>query len=146
MLTFLDFPLTINISSFLFLFFFKFGCVGSSLRHVGSKFPDQGSDLGPLSWEHGVFIAGSLGKALILSFWTGVAILLSLHSWFRCYIVKTLANVHSLLSKTAFKCFGHCIFTLFANPQCLYWTMSWYCSSISHCPPEWLNYMALYAY
>ena len=42
-----------------------------SLRHVNSLvaacgiwFPDQGLDLGPLHWEHGVLATGSPGKSL----------------------------------------------------------------------------------
>ena len=41
----------------------------SQLRHAcGIQFPDQGSNLGPLHWEHGVLSTASPGKSLQVSF------------------------------------------------------------------------------
>ena len=34
------------------------------LWHVGYKFPDQGSNPGPLNWVHGVLSIGPPGKSL----------------------------------------------------------------------------------
>ena len=38
---------------FFFFFFFLFGCIG---WHAGSLFPDQGLNLCPLQWKHGILI------------------------------------------------------------------------------------------
>ena len=34
------------------------------MQHVGSQFPDQGSNLRPLQWKHGVLTTGPPGKSL----------------------------------------------------------------------------------
>ena len=46
---------------FLFLLFLLFG---HTVQHVGSQFPDQGSNLHPLHWKHGILISGPPGKSL----------------------------------------------------------------------------------
>ena len=68
--------------SFLKIFIYLFGCIGSQLQHAGSlvvaceplvaacgiQFPNQGSNLGALHWERGVFATGPPGKSLLLLF------------------------------------------------------------------------------
>ena len=39
---------------------------GHSAQHVGSQFPKQGLNPGPLQWKHGVLIAGPPGKSSVL--------------------------------------------------------------------------------
>ena len=47
--------------SFLFfLFFLLFGCI---VRHMGSQFPNQGSNPHPLQWKHRVSTTGPPGKS-----------------------------------------------------------------------------------
>ena len=62
-----------NISSLkkIFLFVYSFGSTRYQLQHAGSlvvtcgiSFPDQGSNPGPLHWEHGVLDSGPPGKSL----------------------------------------------------------------------------------
>ena len=65
---------------YLSIYLFIFGSAGSQLRQAGSlvaacgiffqlqhacgiQFPDQGSNLGPLHWEHGVLPTGPPGKS-----------------------------------------------------------------------------------
>ena len=43
------------------LFAFFFGC---TRWHVGSQFPNQGSNLRPLHWQHGFLTTGLPGKSL----------------------------------------------------------------------------------
>ena len=50
-----------------------FGFFGHTLLHAGSQFPDQGSNLCPLHWEHRVLTTGPPGKSqsqtfLVMSF------------------------------------------------------------------------------
>lgn len=49
-----------------FLLFFKclFGCAGFQLWYVGGT--DQGSNLGPLQWGHGVVAAGPQGSPYVI--------------------------------------------------------------------------------
>ena len=61
------------LKNILFLLIDLFGCTRSQLPHVGSlvaasriQFPDQGSNLGPLHWEHSVLTTGPPGKSLFL--------------------------------------------------------------------------------
>ena len=54
------FPIN-NSGLFAFFFVFYFGC---TRWHVGSQFPNQGSDLHPLHWKHGFLITGLPGKSL----------------------------------------------------------------------------------
>ena len=55
----------------LFICFYLFDCTGPSLWHAGSLvgtcrifFPNQASNLGPLSWERGVLATGPPGSPL----------------------------------------------------------------------------------
>ena len=51
--------------------------------HIGSQFPDQGSNLHPLPWEHGVLTTGPPGKShlwILMSSCTESGVLYS--SWF----------------------------------------------------------------
>ena len=50
-----------NSGLFAFFFVFYFGC---TRWHVGSQFPNQGSNLRPLLWKHGFLITGLPGKSL----------------------------------------------------------------------------------
>ena len=49
--------------SFLFVFFF-----GHTPWHVGSLYPNQGLNPGPLRWKHQVLTTGLLGKSSVVSF------------------------------------------------------------------------------
>ena len=49
---------------YLLLNTFLFGCVGSQLWHVKSSSLNQGLNLGPWHWEHGILATGLLGKSL----------------------------------------------------------------------------------
>ena len=65
-------------------------CTAYYLQHAGSlvvackllvaacgiQFPDQGSNLGPLHWEHRVLATGPSGKSLVLSFLRVVVVVL----------------------------------------------------------------------
>ena len=53
----------VSVSSFSF-FFFNICLFGHAMWHVGSLFPNQGSNLRPLPWKHGVLTTGPPGKAL----------------------------------------------------------------------------------
>ena len=44
---------------FFYLFIYLFG---RAVQHVGSQFPDQGLNLCPLHWKHGVLTTGLPGK------------------------------------------------------------------------------------
>ena len=46
-----------------FVCFLFFSFFGHSLRHAGSKFPDQGSNMCSLYWEHGVLTPWLPGKS-----------------------------------------------------------------------------------
>ena len=52
---------SINILSFNYFLIFIFG---HAMHHNTSYFPDQGSNLCPLYWEHGVLTTGLPGKSL----------------------------------------------------------------------------------
>ena len=45
------------------IFDLRGGAQDLQLQHVGSSFPDQRSNLGPLHWEHGVLATGPPGKS-----------------------------------------------------------------------------------
>ena len=51
------------IASIIFSFFWPHP------RHVGSQFPNQGSNLHPLRWKHGVLAPGPPGKSLFFLFY-----------------------------------------------------------------------------
>ena len=62
----------------IYLFIYLFGCLGSQLQHAGSlvvaceiQFPDQGSNPGPLHWEHGISTTGPPGKSPACTFESG---------------------------------------------------------------------------
>ena len=52
-------------SSFLKIFIYLLGCPYVLAAPWGFLFPDQGSYLGPLQWEHGVLATGPPGKSSI---------------------------------------------------------------------------------
>ena len=54
---------------FLFFLFFSFCFLGCSVRHGGSKFPNQGWNPCPLHWECGVLTTGLPGESLFVVFW-----------------------------------------------------------------------------
>ena len=55
-------PKEVMYTAIVFWFFF-FGFFGRAPRHVGSLFPDQGSDLHSLYWKHGVLATRPPGKS-----------------------------------------------------------------------------------
>ena len=56
------FPIFIHLIYFTYLFFYNF--LGHLKRHMGSYFPDQGWNPGPLQWTGRVLTTGQLGKSL----------------------------------------------------------------------------------
>ena len=67
--TLLSNVLNSNSSKFLHehFLFFQFYFFNHTVWHVGSQFPDQGQNLYPLHWKHGVLTSGPPGKSPTLS-------------------------------------------------------------------------------
>ena len=63
---------------FIYLFIYLFSC---AVWHVGSYFPDQGSNLCPLQWERKVLTTGPLGKSRIVHF-----------KWVYCMVCELYLN------------------------------------------------------
>ena len=73
-------------SVFLFHFFF-FSPLGHSAQHVGSQFPKQGLNPGPLQWKHGVLITGPPGKSSVLGLLNHLGLTYSLKPYI-CSVTK----------------------------------------------------------
>ena len=65
--------------SYMQVFFclFVFNFFGSTTCHVGSQFTDQGSNISPLKWKHGVLTTGLPGKIPTLKSLTSFELILA---------------------------------------------------------------------